>query len=166
VLYKLNKCPLKAYVLKTVTIGGIFKRQGLLRGSEVTGGMLLKGIWGSSPFLSLFCFLATVKWAALFHHKSHRANWPETESSEIVSQNKLVLPPPFSGNTCVWTQDFTLAEQALYQLSHSHSPFCFHCFSDRVSHFCLGWPQTTILLPKASCIAGITDTHHLTQIIW
>jgi hypothetical protein len=44
-------------------------------------------------------------------------------------------------------QDFMLTRQVLDQLSHVPSPFSLVHFSDWVLYFCLGWPQTLILLP-------------------
>jgi hypothetical protein len=44
------------------------------------------------------------------------------------------------------TQGLILARQALYHLSHASSPFCVSYFSDMVLCFCLGLPQTMILL--------------------
>lgn len=69
--------------------GVIFKKQGLVGRSWVTGGVPSKRIWGpqSLLFLSL-CFLPTTRWAVssticshhnvLSHHrpKSNGANWP------------------------------------------------------------------------------------------
>jgi hypothetical protein len=47
---------------------------------------------------------------------------------------------------CVWTQDFKLARQALYSLSHVSSPPCSGYFGDGFSPtICLGWPRTGIL---------------------
>jgi hypothetical protein len=38
----------------------------------------------------------------------------------------------------VWTQGLALARQVLYLLSHTPSPFCSPCFSNRISHLCPG----------------------------
>jgi hypothetical protein len=63
--------------------------------------------------------------------------------------------------TGVWTQDFALANQALYCLSHTSSPFCSGYFGDGVSWtICPGWPCTAILPMSASQAARITGTSH------
>jgi hypothetical protein len=52
---------------------------------------------------------------------------------------------------------FTLAEQALYCLSHTSSPFCSGYFGDGVSRaICLSWPRTAILPISASQVARIS----------
>jgi hypothetical protein len=38
--------------------------------------------------------------------------------------------------------------------------------SGRVSHFCLGWPQTLILLLMASRVGGITYVCHHAQMVY
>jgi hypothetical protein len=54
-------------------------------------------------------------------------------------------------DTGVWTWDFVLARQVLYQLSHALSPFCFGYFLDRVSCFYLGWQE--LLLYMTFCFS-------------
>jgi hypothetical protein len=61
--------------------------------------------------------------------------------------------------TGVWTQGFTLAKQAFYDLSHTSSPFCSGYFRDGISQsICPGWPWTFIFHPpiSASQVARIT----------
>jgi hypothetical protein len=72
------------------------------------------------------------------------------------------LSKKFFGGTGVWTQDFELAKQALYHLSHTSCCFCSGCFyGDGVFWtICFGWPQISILSVSASQIATITGVSH------
>jgi hypothetical protein len=67
----------------------------------------------------------------------------------------------------IWTQDLTLARQALYYLSHSVSPvFVLGIFGiGFLQLFVWGWPQILILLISASWVARITSVSqwHLQQ---
>jgi hypothetical protein len=59
----------------------------------------------------------------------------------------------FFDNSGGWIQDFTLARQVLYQLSHSTIPFCVSYFWDALCLACLDHPL----------VAGITGAHHQAQ---
>jgi hypothetical protein len=67
--------------------------------------------------------------------------------------------------TGVWTQSFTLARQALYQLIHASTPFGSDSFSDKVSVSSPGqpglWSSSDFSLLT---IAGMTGVHHHTQL--
>jgi hypothetical protein len=62
-------------------------------------------------------------------------------------------------------QDFMLARQWLYNLSHMSSPFFFGYFCDRVSLYTwLVWTTTRLELSyMLRCVAGMTDVCQLTQ---
>jgi hypothetical protein len=67
----------------------------------------------------------------------------------------------FFDGTRVWTQDFVLAKQVLYHLSHTSSPFCFGYFGDGVLWaICPGWPWTKTFLISASQVARIICVSH------
>jgi hypothetical protein len=58
-----------------------------------------------------------------------------------------------------------LANQRLYCLSYTSSPFCSYYFGDGVSRvICLGWSQIAILLISASQVVRITGMSHRTQL--
>jgi hypothetical protein len=62
----------------------------------------------------------------------------------------------FIYSTGVWTWGLMLTRRVFFYLSHILIPLCFQLGSPA---FCLGWPQTSTLLPTASSIIGITGTH-------
>jgi hypothetical protein len=45
-------------------------------------------------------------------------------------------------------------------MSYPLTLFYFNYFGDSVLHFCLGWPQISILLPMVSHVAEITSLQH------
>jgi hypothetical protein len=54
-----------------------------------------------------------------------------------------------------------IAEQALYSLSYTSSPFCSGCFEDGVSGtICPCWPQTMFLPVSPSHVAKNTGASH------
>jgi hypothetical protein len=63
------------------------------------------------------------------------------------------------GNSEVWSQSITLARQVLYHLSHLSALLC---FIFQAASQVLTWdqPQTVILLPLASHIAGTTGVFY------
>jgi hypothetical protein len=71
----------------------------------------------------------------------------------------------FFSVTGVCTQDFELASPAL--LSHLsltlRTFFCFGYFSSSSHVFAQGQPQTKILLPMSSYVAGMTSVHYHTS---
>jgi hypothetical protein len=63
--------------------------------------------------------------------------------------------------TGIWAQDFTLAKQALYCLSHTSSPFALVIVEMGYHElFCLGWSWKAIVLISASQVARIIDLSH------
>jgi hypothetical protein len=59
----------------------------------------------------------------------------------------------------VWTQDFSLAKQALYH-SRASSPFCSGYFWDRILWIIWLNPQSSILLSSTFKVARITGISH------
>jgi hypothetical protein len=58
-------------------------------------------------------------------------------------------------------EEFMLAKQVLYHLSHSSSSFCSGYFGDAVLEtICWDWSRTTILLISASHVARIREVSH------
>jgi hypothetical protein len=85
--------------------------------------------------------------------------WGKNHVFEV--QNNSSFFCCFFGETGVWTQDFALAKQVLYCLSHSSSPFCSVYFRDEVSPtICLSWPWIMILQISAFHVARITSMSH------
>jgi hypothetical protein len=84
---------------------------------------------------------------------------------------KIYLPTFFFFFFCssgVLIQDLALGRQALYQLNHVPSSFCFSYFSDRVSlspAFCLVLASHPDSPTYASGVGGITSTYHHTWLI-
>jgi hypothetical protein len=84
------------------------------------------------------------------------------KSSQKTAKNKfthtrIIL---FFGGIGVWTQSFSLANQAFHHLSYTSRPFCFGGFGDRISQTIYqGWPQTVILQISASSVSRSTDLH-------
>jgi hypothetical protein len=62
-------------------------------------------------------------------------------------------------------QGLSLAGQVPYHSSHTSLPFLLFILQVVSCIFAWGWPQTMILLPTASCVAGITGAYYHTWLI-
>jgi hypothetical protein len=87
--------------------------------------------------------------------------WYYWNDMSYVLPDKTIL---YFGSTRIWTQSFTLSRQLLYCLEHVSILFCSSYFGDRVSLFGQDGPEQDSPILSFLLPAGITDTHHCTQL--